>query len=428
LSRRFKSLAFSVALICVLTGTSVLRADVRDHRLCVAANGFQESRFGATSAECFSGHVCVVGVRGDWLDLTDRVTVESGPTARITIRDTGTGDARGAIGTLSTCVPTSTRSREGYVSILLADISGSGTMRLKLSRPNAIGGRDDDTVSLVIKKGETYIALDTPYNATFGEPKELVFRGGNLDLLQLKNPEPGDEILSKSETEARVRLTFTRENSRTNPAPIENRLQFAGPEPALNERFGWPRVNVSGGSSRSTPVASSSQTNIKPLNPSALLRPVDLRAGTGLQTGKIDDSFCAGLVANEVREMAVPPFRFSVQNMTGRPIAETFAVALTDRSGRTLYTEDVQGLGANATKVISVPTWQGRQARFTVKNSQATPCPTGPCGVMAGRVHGCFLDSSMTGRVTPDISLVIRVDPDKAIPNEAIGDNALGVN
>ncbi len=428
MSHRSRYSAVVLTLFVVLATTTPVHADVREKRVCVVTGAFPDADAGEPDKECFSGHLCKVGVRGDWLDLTDRASVESGPSANISISTQGTGDARGAIGSMTTCVPQSSRSREGYVSLTLTNIRGSGTMQIKLSRPNAIGGRDDDTVSVNVKKGETFLAIDKQFRATFGEPEEITLRGGNLDLLQLKDPAPGDEILSRSETQARVRLTFTRENSRQSPSPLDKRLQFAGPEPALNQKYGWPVVSVSGGSQNaSAPSPAASQVNIRPLRAGVLFKPRNITAGSGLQVNKVDDSFCTGFNPNDVREIALPPFKFSITNTSSIPVTQGFTIDIV-AAGAVLHTETVQGLGARATEEISITTWRGRQGRVILKNSQPVPCPPpGPCFSTPGRVYGCFVDASM-GPVTPDPSIVVKVDPSRSIPDEATGDNSLPVN
>lgn len=107
--------------------------------------------------DCYSGKYmlgCYLGVRGDWLDITDKLTIISGPTATITITDKGADNKYSeniSLGSFEK-VPAMRGGREGYILLELKNISGPGTMRIKMERP-AFAGRDADYVNINIKDG-----------------------------------------------------------------------------------------------------------------------------------------------------------------------------------------------------------------------------------------------------------------------------------
>jgi hypothetical protein len=146
---------------------------------------------GINNKPCYSeNYNCHLGVRGDWLDITDKVTIVSGPTATIKITDTGTDDKNSEYGSLGSGVvpqvPPKNGGREGYVLLELSNIVGSGTMRIKMERP-AFGGRDADFVNITIKDGS--YGLDpnqTLRSVTAGHVKTVEIFGNGLNGISVK--------------------------------------------------------------------------------------------------------------------------------------------------------------------------------------------------------------------------------------------------
>lgn len=142
-SRYFVYLAFCLLVMQVATA----QAAMREFKL-----------LGANGPDCYSGKFmlyCNLGVRGDWLDITDKVTIVSGPTATITISDKGADNkySPGALGSYMS-VPPMRGDREGYILLKLNNISGPGTMRIKMERTGFMGnGRDADYVNINILDG-----------------------------------------------------------------------------------------------------------------------------------------------------------------------------------------------------------------------------------------------------------------------------------
>lgn len=211
MASRFRTAMAVIVLALLITGTA--RADVRRQSACTL---FPSSLFtnaprignGSTVGQCYSGRLtCWVGVRGDWLDLTDSVSVASGPRASIRIDEKGVEDS-GAI--QGDCIPRSNKDREGYVRLILDDIAGSGTMRIRLSRP---GGQD--TISVDVKDGATFLATKLDGNvADAGVARTFNLRGANLDRLSSSRP-----VASRG-SPARLRSTppvFPRERGPARP-------------------------------------------------------------------------------------------------------------------------------------------------------------------------------------------------------------------
>jgi hypothetical protein len=246
--KRFNGFLLAVAMATVTLPISLF-ADVRAMERC-ARNLPRTFRGGG---DCLAGFPCEVGVRGAWLDLTNSVTVRSAPpNASVSIEDKGVEPR--AFG----CVPSGQGSREGYVRVKLTNISGTGRMTLRLSRPNAFGGTDHDDVSFDVRDGSTFIERPE-LQAEAGVTRNFTISGRNLDKLRLKlvpvggsrsfqprNPDQlrelsqPDAIVSQSTVNVTVRLTY----GSTGTFSLEDKLEFEGGEPFLNATQGWPTVRV----------------------------------------------------------------------------------------------------------------------------------------------------------------------------------------
>lgn len=145
---------------------------------------------GNDGGECYSGKYmlsCSLGLRGDWLDITDRVTIVSGPTATLTITDKGAGNyTENSSFDFYAKVPPMRGSREGYLLLELNNISSPGTMRIKMERP-AFAGRDADYVNITIKDGSFGLKPDQHIpSINAGQSKTVEITGYGLNGVSVK--------------------------------------------------------------------------------------------------------------------------------------------------------------------------------------------------------------------------------------------------
>jgi hypothetical protein len=367
----------------------------------------------------FDGARCVIGVRGAFLDLTNQVTVvTSRPSATATIVGTGVDTAPS-----NQCVPTG-QGREGYVSIQLTNIEGTGRMTIKLLRPNAVGGRDFDDIEVDVKRG-TFLKKDT-FNAHVNEPRTMELTGGDLTLLKVLAPDANNEILSKTGSTARVRLTFTQPGT----FGLDTKLGFLVARPVLNETNGWPTVTVTGAPAPPPagnpppppppPPPSSTRPALPNLLPSVVFpsRPL-IRKINNLQSIMIPAAFCAGLANNEEREVAVPDFEWAVTN-AGAAVNSPFSSTV---GGATpLATQQLPGIPQNDIRTFR--NWPGRPARIRVVKVTGPPL----LGEYQNSV-GCYLPNATASRVPLDPRPInIMVDSATQITESNEPDNLLPVN
>ena len=160
MTRRFKSLVFTFAVFAVFQ-IHTANAEVRLQIACPLVSGFPPGT-GSLTNRCLSGlHGCTVGVRGDWLDITNTVEIIAGPGADISAIEKGV-DFGGV------CVPRAAKSREGYVKFNIGNIERAGTLRLRLNRP---GG--SDTISIEVRDGSTYLRPGLQAASSFATEDEL---------------------------------------------------------------------------------------------------------------------------------------------------------------------------------------------------------------------------------------------------------------
>lgn len=392
-------------------------ADTRIKSVCPGLRDFPVTN---RPVKCFTSHTCRVGVRGDWLDLTDQATVVSGPRASVRILATGVDE-----GASGNCIPRANKSREGYVSVLLTDIEGTGEMRIRLSRP-AFGGRDSDEITVDVLSGDAYLEPRS-YSAVVNQPKTLRLEGKSLNLLELTDAAgAGAEIVEQTSERATVRLTFTS----TGTMSLENVVRFAGARPRLNELMEWPTVSVTraaaagGGVNAGVggPIGGgrSTQSSEPNLTPAHLFgnRPL-LRKINNFRQIEVPGTFCASHGNNEEREVDVPPFEWGVSNDNRSDVQTPFTVQLIDgSSGTVLATQQMNALREGRTE--SFRNWPNRPSRIRVVKVTGPP-------LMAqyGNATGCYLVSSVALDPRP---IIIRVDAGGSVTERVENDNDLPVN
>lgn len=272
-------------------------AGIRDKNVCPSLGNDVDVPAGRVVEDvCYSGFRCTVGLRGDWLDLTDRVSIgalqgqpflPSYP--RVSIGSAGADpQARDA------CVPPSNKTREGYVAIEVQDIAVTGGFKLTVHRPG-MGGitRDSNEMLLTIRDGTRFFnplaTASGPASVPAGIERIVELRGRGLDNVRLKpgirQPFPpatsGSSVapprgtsLQSAAAGLRANVDVTARSSQAlsqmtfEPAPFEvvsarydvvrlkvkilrpglvslgDYLEFAAGDPAINRDLGWPQIEV----------------------------------------------------------------------------------------------------------------------------------------------------------------------------------------
>ena len=232
---------------------------------------------------CYSGFNCTVGMRGDWLDITNRVNMSNStpPTLEHAAANAEASiAARGTeIRASNACVPVSQRDREGYVAVLLEELRGAGGARVTAYRPAFAGmGTDFNSVDIEVRDGTHYLhpVQRAALSARVGEVKTIDLTGrGLLDLRIKMRPPTNNPITAKPITTrmpsaiAGVRSPATAQQMlavQTLPVSIVSKsydrlilqvsfdrqgrisladyLEFTVGDPAINRDLGWPSIEV----------------------------------------------------------------------------------------------------------------------------------------------------------------------------------------
>lgn len=275
-------------LAVVLSAVTLLpwsaHAALSDSRVCPKLSPDISAPAGVQVPEvCYSGFNCTVGMRGDWLDITNRVTM--GPTTPPTPTHAAANAeasiaARGTeIRASNACVPVSHRGREGYVAVLLEEVKGAGKARVTAIRPGFAGvGTDSNSVELEVRDGTHYLhpVQRAVLSARVGEAKTIELTGRGLQDLRIKmrpptnNPStvkpitarmpsaiaglrspataqqmlavqtPPVSMVSKSYDRLSLQVNFDRQRT----ISLADYLEFTVGDPAINRDLGWPLIEV----------------------------------------------------------------------------------------------------------------------------------------------------------------------------------------
>lgn len=182
------SLARRAGCAAVLVAMSMpALAAIRDSNICPSLANAVEIEAGRTIPDvCYSGFFCYVGLRGDWLDLTDEVDIIGlSPLPRVSIDETG-ADPRS-----HGCAPPSNRTREGFVVVRIQDITSLGRYRIKVSRVGNVGiNRHSNSHEIEVRNGGNYLDLLSvnrqPFSMRAGPAREVELKGRGLELLRVK--------------------------------------------------------------------------------------------------------------------------------------------------------------------------------------------------------------------------------------------------
>lgn len=273
--------ALSMAVLVPLPAQAALS----DSKVCPKLSPEVSAPAGVQVPEvCYSGFNCTVGMRGDWLDITNSVRLTQGipSAARVPVSAEASIAARGDdIRASNSCVPVSQRDREGYVAVLLEEIKGAGGARVSAKRPAFAGiGTDSNIVDIEVRDGTHYLhpVQRAALTARVGEVKNIDLTGRGLQDLRIKlrpptttaitvqpaatrkaaavananlqrtaTPQqllamqtPTVSIVSKSYDRLSLKLNFDKQGTFS----LADYLEFTVGDPAINRDLGWPSITV----------------------------------------------------------------------------------------------------------------------------------------------------------------------------------------
>lgn len=274
----------SAVLIAVLAPWPA-QAALSDSKVCPKLSPEVTAPAGVQVPEvCYSGFNCTVGMRGDWLDITNAVRLSPGlpSAARVQVNAEASIAARGDdIRASNTCVPVSQRDREGYVAVLLEEITGAGMTRVIAKRPAFAGiGTDDNYVDIDVRDGTHYLhpVQRAALTASVGEVKTIELTGRGLQDVRIKvrpsttnaiTAKPGTSRMAAAIANVNVRNTATPQQLLAMQTPtvsiasqsydrlslkvnfdkqgtlsLADYLEFTVGDPAINRDLGWPSITV----------------------------------------------------------------------------------------------------------------------------------------------------------------------------------------
>lgn len=252
-------------------------------------------------AVCYSGFSCDIGMRGDWLDITNEVVFTPVRHGRSNVSAGGAVHSRGTESNGGLCVPRAGRDREGYILVRATHIAGEGRMRVTARRPGPLGAsvhsdhydfdvRDGSHYlepfpqrGLAMRVGQTKVfeiagegvedirvkpqplalayttasaaraprtlaaaaTLRAPANAQILQRTVQLQRSNNVTVPSgdaATPPAVAQEIvlLGKTRIMVRVQAKFDRPGIFS----LGDYLEFAGGEPPINRDIGWPLIDV----------------------------------------------------------------------------------------------------------------------------------------------------------------------------------------
>jgi hypothetical protein len=251
---QFLKIIFSLVLFSIFSSSSF--AEVRTKKLCNHDNYDLPVCVGNPMPGFYGS--CRIGIRGDWLDTTNKVTHISGPRAVLVQIDYKSAEKVVPLpfGVPSACDPGTTKAREGFIQLTIGSITGTGNMILRLDRP---GG--SDTVSIPVTNGG--IGL-TPraYNIPLNQEVILDVTGRNLATLRVRSQaeidanfarlgnvvqileiKDGVNIGAVRSQIARVRLQLTDFRNARKSIELTNLIHFPQGVTEFNQIFGQPTIS-----------------------------------------------------------------------------------------------------------------------------------------------------------------------------------------
>ena len=274
------------AVLMALLAPWPAHAALSDSKVCPKLSPEVSAPPGVQAPEvCYSGFNCTVGMRGDWLDITNRVSMGFTPgpiTGQAYANAEASIAARGVeIRASNACVPVSQRDREGYVAVLLEEVKGAGKARVKASRPGLAGiGSDSDSVEIEVRDGTHYLhpVQRAALSARVGEVKTIDLTGRGLQDLRIKlrpptttavTVKPATTRIAAAVANASLQKTATQQQMLAMSTPtvsiasksydrlslkvnfdkqgtfsLADYLEFTVGDPAINRDLGWPSIVV----------------------------------------------------------------------------------------------------------------------------------------------------------------------------------------
>lgn len=281
---RVNHAALGIALSMAVLAPLPAHARLSDSRVCPKLSPEVSAPPGVQVPQvCYSNFNCTIGMRGDWLDITNRVAMSNStpPTLEHAAANAEASiAARGTeIRASNACVPVSQRDREGYVAVLLEEVRGAGRARVTAYRPGFAGvGTDFNSVDIEVRDGTHYLhpVQRAALSARVGEVKTIELTGRGLQDLRVKvrpatslpaatrpgasrmataitnvrataTPQqllvmqtPSMSIVSQSYDRVSLKVNFDRQGTLS----LADYLEFTVGDPAINRDLGWPSVVV----------------------------------------------------------------------------------------------------------------------------------------------------------------------------------------
>ncbi len=289
LSHALLGSALSLALVVPWSAHAALS----DSKVCPALSPEVHAPAGVQVPEvCYSGFNCTVGMRGDWLDITNKVSIAFlrdlpiNGLVRVRSPDMPYASAEASIAARGvqirapgSCVPVSQKDREGYVAVLLEEIKGTGGAIVNATRPAFTPkASDSNSLSIEVRDGTHFLhpmqraALST----RVGEVKTIDLTGRGLKDLRITVRKPTNtaikfkpgmsrtasaisgvksggtpqqllevqtptvSIVSQSYNRLSLQVNFDRAGTFN----LDDYLEFTVGDPAINRDLGWPSIEV----------------------------------------------------------------------------------------------------------------------------------------------------------------------------------------
>lgn len=282
----------ALSMAVLVPWTAHAAAPLSGSKVCPRLDPEVVAPLGAQVPEvCYSGFNCMVGMRGDWLDITHLVEFKylTGSTSTIASALPSISERGNRIRASSSCVPVSQKDSEGYVAVLLEEVKGTGKARVTAKRRGFLGATiDGNSVDIKVRDGTHYLhpVQRASLPARVGVARTIDLTGRGLQDLRVKarpptttaiNAKPAASRMSaaaanlnaRSTANLDVRTTATLRQPLAVPTPpvsivsqsydqlrltvnldkqgtfsLADYLEFTVGDPAINRDLGWPSIVV----------------------------------------------------------------------------------------------------------------------------------------------------------------------------------------